>query len=277
MQLRLIRQLSYSFLTKLNRNLFLHENISHVSCIPSIRFHLFVPLFVILIQVEALKGLSRVPVLTPSPMGMPYHRVSPSSSHEDKSSGISYHRSGSGSPEVDDLGKRDREDKWSQRRFDARTELEGKSEAKAMISNPGYSPMFLAEKLAQEALGSKEMQDTIKDLTSLKGGHKHHQKFANEPSKVFYPSAMSHGAEHEDRKISSGDNNHLKHRTERNRKHRKHKNRGRKHHHKGRSKRNHSREVCATKFCSLFSSRFFKLFRNRSVLHLLYVFKFCPH
>ncbi|XP_046492974.1 uncharacterized protein [Neodiprion pinetum] len=74
-----------------------------------------------------------------------------------------------------DFVRTNRNIKRKRRHCATRRVLDGKSVHKTFVPGAHSSAKYLAEKLAQEALDSKEMQDTIKHLTSLEGGRQQHQ------------------------------------------------------------------------------------------------------
>ncbi|XP_046753137.1 uncharacterized protein LOC124416253 [Diprion similis] len=142
-----------------------------------IRFYLIVLLFVSLIDVEAVKELSRFTALTPNPAPMPaVQQVSSSWANDEHTSGVSYRQSGSKLSNINGGAVRINRNIKRKRRHRAMGKvLDGKSVHKTFVPGPNSSAKFLAEKLAQEALDSKEMQDTIKHLTSLEGGRQQHK------------------------------------------------------------------------------------------------------
>ncbi|XP_048510166.1 uncharacterized protein LOC125500656 [Athalia rosae] len=136
-----------------------------------IRFDLFLPLLVSLMIVEALEELSPVSTLTAKPIAMSFERVS-----------SSWARNGEGSDGFHpEFVLKSAEIGGSMSHFDQkiggpwrRRAVGNRKVSKMTYPSANYSTAKLAEKMAEEALSSREMQNTIKELTSLKGHIKQH-------------------------------------------------------------------------------------------------------
>lgn len=194
-----------------------------------IRFDLLVLLLVsCLIHVKFMSPVEAV-TQAPSPTAMPLQQVS--------SSRLADNQKAFEEPEIDGFAAQLKpESRRRQEPRDSRRNLGGK----AIAYSQNHSETLLAEKLAKDALRSKETQDKIAELTSLKDEHELLDKMSNVEGKTLHPiDQRVHKTGHK----SKG---HAKHKGHANRKHKKHKKHGRKHRHPKRRLRGRHLKVGAS-------------------------------